>query len=277
MDRSMNPSLLVEPLLVAAPATLRRAVRAGVAADAVGGAFLGGYRAATGALVPGLREAAVAATEDRPLHPATIATTFDGAGVTGHKRFVTGVPGASELVVLATAGRDGDRQRLVAVVVEVEGPGVRIRPMDPLPFVPEIPHAEIDFTAAPVVRVLPGDGWADVFRPFRTIEDLHVIAAVVGYLLGAAPRAGFERTAVEALCATLAALVPIAAADPSDPGVHVALAGVLDRFTAVADGLSWDEADPVEAGRWTRDRPLLQVASRARGARLQAAWRAVGG
>lgn len=270
-------SPLVEPLLAAAPGTLRRAVRAGLSADRLGPAFLGGYRAAIDALVPGLGgEASLAVTEEGPVHPARITTTFDGSAVHGAKRFVTGVPGATRLVVLATEGMVGDRQQLVAVVVDADGPGIAMARTEPTPFVPEVPHAAVTFTGAPALRVVPGDGWADVVRPFRTVEDLHVLGAIHGFLLAAAGRAGFGEAAVCALGASLASVVTLAACDPSAPGVHTALAGVLEGFTATARALSWERAEPAEVACWKRDLPLLGVATRAREARLRAAFAALG-
>ncbi len=268
----MNP--LVDPLVARAPEPFRRAVGEALVAPTLGGAFLGGYRAACEALVPGLEGGALLATEDGPLHPAAITTRLEGGALTGRKRFATGVPGARELLVLATAGREGDRQRLVVAVVDAGGPGVVMRPMDPLPFVPEVPHATVELVAAPAVRVLPGDGWREVVRPFRTVEDLHVLGAIAAHLLGAARRAGFPREAVTALGAALSGMATLAGAPVSDPGVHLALAGVIDGFRRATAGLSW--ADPDEDRRWKRDLPLLSVAGKAREARLEAAWQELG-
>jgi alkylation response protein AidB-like acyl-CoA dehydrogenase len=253
-------------------------VRAGLAADRLGPAFLAGYRAAIDALVPGLGgEASLAVTEDGPVHPARITTRFDGAALHGTKRFVTGVPGATRLVVLATAGTEGDRQRLVAVVVDPDGPGIAMARTEPTPFVPEVPHAVVTFAGTPALRVVPGDGWADVVRPFRTVEDLHVLGAIHGFLLGAAARAGFGEAAVCALGASLASIVTLSACDPSAPGVHTALAGVLESFASTAHALSWERAEPVEVACWKRDLPLLSVASKAREARLRTAFAALEG
>jgi acyl-CoA dehydrogenase len=272
----MSP--FVEPLLQAAPETFARAVRAGAAAPGVGTAFLAGYRQAIAALVPSLGPPSLpslAATESGPLHPREVRTALVDGRVSGQKRYVTGAPGSDRAVVLAGAGQEGDRLRLVAVIVDLGGPGVTLRPMPPPPFVPDVPHAEIDLDGAPALDVLPGDGWAAVVRPFRTAEDVHVLGAVVGYLSGVALRSSWPQEPVIGLTAVLAGLVALSSCDRDAPGTHLALAGVLAQLRALLPSLPWQSADPDEASRWLRDRELLAVAERARAARLAAAWERV--
>ncbi|MEZ4235572.1 MAG: acyl-CoA dehydrogenase family protein [Myxococcota bacterium] len=255
------------------PGPLADAVRAGLRAATVGEAFLGGYRAALHQLVPSLagHAAALAATEEGPLHPRTVTTAVAGDRVTGRKRWITGAPGADRAVVLARAGADGDRVALVAVIVALDGPGATLQAMPPTPFVPDVPHAELTLQDAPVLARVPGDGWADVVRPFRTVEDLHVHAAAAAYLLAVGERSGWGPEPMAALCAGLAALATLARRDPADPAAHLALAGVLAGLHATAASLPWSDADPDEAARWQRDAALLSVAQRARDARLAAA------
>lgn len=278
----MQPHLAVAPWLSTTPGSFASAVRGGLVAHGVGPAFLSGYRAALASLVPSVGEPlALAATEDGRLHPGRIATTLRVEGgverLTGRKRYVTGVPGARWLVVLATAGRDGDRQRLVAALVDARAQGVTMRPMPPPPFVPEIPHAQIELDGVVVHRRLPGDGWADVVRPFRTVEDVHVVAAISGYLLSVASRSGWSAPTVAALSGVVAGLSAAVRADPAAAGTHLALAGLLEDFGALVDRLPWELVEPEEAARWRRDRPLLEVAQAARIARLERAWGRLGG
>lgn len=62
------------------------------------------------------------------------------------------------------------------------------------------------------------------------------------------------------------------------PSSHVALGGVLalGREVVEASEAHWESAGEPERARWRRDRPLLEVAGRARTARLKAAWRRCG-
>ncbi len=152
--------------------------------------------------------------------------------------------------------------------------------MPPTPFSPEIPHATLRFDGVRIAadRVLPGDGYADYLKPFRTIEDLHVHAALLGYLIGVGRRSSWPEVVLERAVALAVAARALAVAPPSDPAVHVALGGVLDlaRHLVADTAAHWLSASEAERERWKRDLPLLAVAQRARGARLARAWELLG-
>ncbi|MGV9581760.1 acyl-CoA dehydrogenase family protein [Nocardia farcinica] len=265
--------------------TVDVAVAGGFAADRLGYAFLSGYQAAVAALLPELprdRPLALAATEEGGGHPAAIRTTAteraDGWSVSGTKTFATLGSLARRLVVIASVGAGADgRNRLRAMLVDATAPGVHVTDRPALAFAPEIPHATVTFTGTPATA-LPGDGYADVLKPFRTVEDIHVIAAAAGWLVRVAREAGWPPPVRQRLLATVAALRGLGAARPDSPGVHVALGGVLDEFERLLGELAprWDAVDESTRSRWERDRPLLSVAGRVRAQRLATAWRAVG-
>jgi hypothetical protein len=188
------------------------------------------------------------------------------------------------LLVAASEGSDGDRNRLRLVRVDPRAPGVTLSPMPETAFTPEIPHFTVTLAGVRVAAadVLPGDGWERWIKPFRTVEDVFVTAAAAAYLDGVArvevsPHrdAWPDRDAPADLIDELRAL---AAADPDDPDVHVRLGETLDRFGALVRGWDarWDDVDPEVAFRWRRDAPLLSVAGRARQARLEAARKRLG-
>jgi acyl-CoA dehydrogenase len=136
----------------------------------------------------------------------------------------------------------------------------------------------VTLTRVPVAAasdVLPGDGYDDYVKPFRTVEDVHVHAALIGYLLGVTRRIHAPREIVEQLLATALAVRALAGADPRSPATHVALAGVLTQSVHVM-GLverAWEDVgEGDEWTRWQRDRPLLRVAGAARSARRDKAW-----
>jgi hypothetical protein len=143
-------------------------------------------------------------------------------------------------------------------------------------FVPEVPHAEIVFDGVLLdeAALLPGDGYADYVKPFRSVEDLHVNAAVLGYLLSVALRNGWSDALVARATAVLACGRTLAALDPRSAETHVALAGFLDEARALAEEAesSWSQAGDSERERWYRDRALTQVASRARQQRRERAF-----
>jgi len=262
-----------------------RAVAGGADADRLGWAFASGYQAALRALVPGLPDAEIAAlcvTEERGNFPRAIRTTLTPEGdsfrVSGEKRWSTLGPGGGLFIVVAReAGTDEARPSLKAVRIASDAPGLAIEAMPPTGFVPEVPHARVRLENVRVEAcdVLEGDGYGRYTKPFRTIEDIHINAACIAWLVCEARRRGWPHAWVERAVALLYALEGVARLDPLAPHTHVALAGALaggETLILEADGL-WAAA-PGDSGaeRWVRDRKLFGVAARAREQRLAAAW-----
>ncbi|WP_194816630.1 acyl-CoA dehydrogenase family protein [Nocardia sp. XZ_19_385] len=295
--------LLTEPIAEAAPADLEqawarhtavarafrspvdRAVAGGFAADRLGFAFLSGYQEALRKLLPEVAGAdliAVSATEEGGAHPSAIRTAIvpaeGGWVVRGTKTFTTMGEHARELVVIAGTGEVVDgRPRLRAALVAAGQPGVTVTNRPPLPMAPEIPHATVVFDDA-AARLLPGDGYADFLKPFRTVEDVHVLAATLGWLVRVGRQARWSPSTLQRLLAMVAMVRGLDLDAPASPGVHIALGGIFeefDRLLAESDPL-WQQADAVTRERWERDRPLLATAGRVRAQRLAAAWRRVG-
>jgi hypothetical protein len=160
--------------------------------------------------------------------------------------------------------------------------GVVLQKLPETPFVPEVPHTSVRLEAVEVLKSerLSGDGYLDYVKPFRTIEDIHVVGATLGYLVGLARRAQAPTTLIAELSADLVALDRLRDASPLDPRVHIALHGVYQRVTRFVAGEELarllDSAPGDERDRWERDQPLLQVASKARAARFEAAKEVLG-
>jgi hypothetical protein len=262
-----------------------RAAWGGLVADRLGYAFLAGYACALARLAPGIAtRAALCITEEGGGHPRAIATRIehgpDGARLTGTKTFVTLGALAEELIVVATSGERDGRPDLRCAIVRADAPGVTLAPGPDVPFAPEIPHARLLLAHAPAARVIEGDAYLGVVKPFRTIEDLHVLVATLGWLLRVARVSGWPSATIERLAALVASGVSLAGRPPLAPGVHVALAGLFAALaTLLDDGAAcpWPLADAGTRALWARDRPLLSVAARAREARLEAAWRTLVG
>ena len=275
--------VLIEAL-AGAPSPFARAVRGGAGSDRVAHAFAAGYQAALCALVPSLAAdgvATLAASEAGGAHPRAIATRLAARGdawvLDGRKTFATRADEAQVLLVLAAATAGGEeRAALKLVQVRAGAPGLTIVAGAPLPFCPEIQHSSVELASVPVAPsdVLEGDGWADYVRPFRTVEDVHVHAAVLAYVLAVGLRAGWPRPAREELAALLVTLGALAGRPPGDAATHVALAGAVQQARGALDRCepSWDLVPEAEGTRWRRDRPLLKVAEPARAKRLEAAW-----
>jgi acyl-CoA dehydrogenase len=261
-----------------------RAVVGGLSADRLGYAFASGYREALVSLVPTLPDDAVAilsATEEQGVRPSNIRTTITplegGFVLSGKKRWGTLANVADIILVVAKEGADAaGRNRLRLVQIPARRAGVRMREMPPPPFAPEIPHAEIDFVDVRVAdtEILPGDGWDQYLKPFRTVEDVHVHAALLGYVAGVAKRRAFPKEALEQIVSVIVTLRALALEPPSAPEVHVALAGAIAAASSALEGLEplWASADDDERKRWVRDQGLLRVAGGARAQRREAAW-----
>ncbi len=268
------------------PTPIDLCLAAGFAADRVAWAFCSGYQTALRALVPGLSWDAVAvlcASEAQGNSPKAIQTQLTGGPgawrLTGDKTWATLGPASSQLLVVARrADADATRPVLVVARVASDASGVLLETMPPTRFVPEAPHARVHLRDAPVADadLLPGDGYESYLKPFRTIEDLHVPAAVAAYLIREARERRWPQAFVEQALATVLSLHALGGADPADSATHVALAGAIElnqALLAAADAL-WLACDEADAGRqrWQRDRALFQVAGTVRGLRRERAW-----
>ncbi len=263
------------------------ALLGGFDADRVGWAFAAGYQAALRALLPTLPADAVAAfcvTEEGGNRPRDIATRITpalGGGWTidGAKRWTTLGPDSNLLLVVgALPGPAGDgRPQLRVARVPAGSPGLQLLPMPETRFVPEVPHARVQLDAVAVAAdaLLPGDGYENYVKPFRSIEDSHVTLAVLAHLLRESRARGWPAAFAERLCALMALLADLTESPASAPAAHVALAGAL----ALAHGLYADagrlwaeQPDDPAAQRWQRDAALFGVAGSARSQRAARAW-----
>ncbi len=268
--------------------SVERAVWAGFHADRMGYAFVGGYTSALAKLVATVEKPArplparlcLAATEAGGGHPRAIQSRLgnhSGALVlNGEKTFATLAAEAEELLVVAGSGLEADgRSRLRLVRVKPSAKGVTMRPREKTAFAPEIPHAILTLENVVIENeeVLPGDAYDRYLKPFRTIEDSHVLAAAVGYVVGAARTYAFSHD-VLAECVSLAlSLIDVGARDATEPLTHVLLGGIFataKRFIGSL-GDEWAKAEQEERVRWSRDLPILTVAESVRAKRTERA------
>lgn len=262
-----------------------RAIAGGFAADRVGWAFASGYQAALHALFPGMpddRICALCVTEADGNSPKAIRSsltkTGDGWTLNGAKRWTTlGPDGALFFVAARDEAASGERASIRVARIDSNAPGLKIESMPPTKFVPEVPHATLQFenVNVPGDALLPGDGYANYVKPFRTVEDIYVNAAILAYLVREARRLAWPEQWIERTVSVLVLLEELSKAQPSIPETHIALAGAL----AISSGLTgeteafWDAAasDPA-AQRWQRDRELLKIAGGIRAQRTGRAW-----
>lgn len=264
------------------------AVRVAARADRLGHAFAVGYPAALEHLAPNVGfPCALCATEADGNSPRAIETTLtpveEGYRLDGVKTFVTFGTLAKTLIVVARAGDKPDgRPNLVVVRVPSDRRGVNVAELPPMPFVPEITHARLELSGVRVHKKerLPGDGYLGYLKPFRTIEDIHVIGAALGYVIGWANRVGAQAELIASLSSDLVVLDTLRLSEPLDPRVHVVLHGCYQSVIGTLRNEDFarmlDAASEAERDRWHRDRQLLSVASKARRARFSAARESLG-
>jgi alkylation response protein AidB-like acyl-CoA dehydrogenase len=255
--------------------------------DRLGFAFAVGYPAALEHMIEGVRlPCALCVTEANGNSPRAIESTLtpkgDGYELHGIKTFVTFGNLAETLIVVAKLGEKPDgRPDLAVVRIPANREGVVLQELPQTPFVPEVPHTSVRLEGVAVLQDerLPGDGYLNYVKPFRTIEDIHVVGATLGYLVGLARRTRAAATLIAELGADLVALDRLRDGPSLDPRVHVALHGVYQRVTQLTGSEDFarllDSAPADERDRWARDRALLQVASRAREARFERAIKAI--
>jgi len=269
-------------------APIDRAVIGGFLADRTAYAFAAGYETALRRLYPALPERAIVSfciTEEKGGHPSAIKTSLRKAEqsqeqtwlVSGSKKFITMAAESQLLMVAVSAGTSSDGKNMIRMVLmDRNAPGIEIAPMTGLPFVPEISHGIVSFCDVPVsdVNVLPGDGYTDYIRPFRTIEDLHVSAAIAGFIFRMACVHHWPRPIKEEITSLMVCIRALALDDPSAPSVHIALGGLRANMVSLLESIShcWQTVDEKTKAAWMRDQALLRVSENARVKRLETAW-----
>lgn len=262
---------------------IQQAIVGGFVADRVGWAFASGYQAALHALfpdAPGDRLCALCVTEADGNSPKAIKSTFRKHGdawvLNGAKKWTTlGPDGSLFFVAARDEAASGERPAIRILTVSSDAAGLTIRKMPETRFIPEVPHAQLKFDNVKGASLLPGDGYDLYVKPFRTVEDIHVQAAILSYLMREAQRLSWPGHWIERLSALLAALSTLSNMPPSHAETHIGLAGAL-RISAglieEADALWLKSATDPATLRWQRDKELLKVAGGIREQRARRAW-----
>lgn len=262
------------------PQPFELALVGGLQAATPGLAFLAGYQAALRVLWPAApwTAGALCVTENRSTRPADMSTRIYGLYISGRKDFVTAAECADWLLVAAREEGTEESPRLALGVVRQGAPGVRIEPLPALPLMPDIGHARLHLDQAQGER-LAGDGWDDYVKPFRTLEDAHVLAAVAAWLFGVGRESAWPESLLLRLQALLAGCAEVVRQAPNAPTTHLLLAGLFAQQQALADELEAAFASgPAHwADLWQRDKGLLRIAEAARSKRLDKARQIVAG
>jgi alkylation response protein AidB-like acyl-CoA dehydrogenase len=262
-----------------AVAPFELAVLGGRAMATPGLAFLLGYQAALRVLWPSAPASlgALCATERRSVRPADMHTRLDGLRLTGSKDFVTAGLEAEWLLVAARHEGPGESPRLQLAVVYPGEPGVTLEALPTLPLMPEVGHGRLLLQGA-ACELLAGDGWDAYVKPFRSLEDLYVLAALVAWLQGVAQECGWPQDLRLRLVALLAGCAEGSRQCADSVACHLLLGGLFAQFQGLRGEI--DQALANGPGQWAqlwqRDQGVLALATAARDQRLAKAWAAAG-
>ncbi|MGY4531150.1 hypothetical protein ACVW0Y_000253 [Pseudomonas sp. TE3786] len=249
-----------------------QALLGGRLAATPGLAFLAGYQAALRALWPSApwTLGAFCVTENRSVRPTDLQVRLDGLSLSGRKDFVTAADAADWLLVAARSELPGTAPQIAMCVTYNGTPGVRVEVLPPLSLMPDVSHGRLHLQAAPCER-LPGDGWDAYAKPFRSLEDLHVLVALVAWLYGVGCDNAWHQGLRLRLLALLGSCAEIARMGMNEPATHLLLAGVFDQFTHLRGEIdcAMDNGKPHWQDLWKRDSSLLEIARVAREKRLQ--------
>ncbi|ATB64517.1 acyl-CoA dehydrogenase [Pseudomonas mosselii] len=268
---------VLERLGAVAPFEL--AVLGGRAMATPGLAFLLGYQAALRVLWPSAPASlgALCATERRSVRPADMHTRLDGLRLSGSKDFVTAGLDAEWLLVAARHEGPGEAPRLQLAVVFPGEPGVSLEALPTLPLMPEVGHGRLLLKEA-ACELLAGDGWDAYVKPFRSLEDLYVLAALVAWLYGVAQECAWPQGLRLRLIGLLAGCAEGSRQCPDSVACHLLLGGLFAQFQGLRGEI--DQALAAGPGHWAqlwqRDQGLLALAGVARDKRLAKAWSAAG-
>lgn len=251
------------------------AILGGRLAATPGLAFLAGYQAALRALVPTAPHGlgALCLTEQRLSKPADLQTRVLDGHLNGEKDFVIGGSAAQWLIVLARSETLAQAPLLSAVLVSTQNSNVILQPRPTLPIVPDIPHSSVQFKNAQC-QILTGDGWNDYSKPFRTLEDGHVLAALCAWLYGQSLLDQWPQALQLQLIAVLAGLKETLQQPYQAAATHLLLGALLVQFdslqTQINAALNSYSSQAI-AQAWQRDHAILKIAHSARMRRLETA------
>lgn len=235
-------------------------------------AFLAGYQAALRALWPSApwTLGAMCVTENRSVRPADMHTRLDGLSLSGRKDFVTAADAADWLLVAARSELPGSSPQMALCVAYSGAPGVRVEVLPPLHLMPDVSHGRLLLEAAQCER-LPGDGWDAYAKPFRSLEDLHVLTALGAWLYGVGCDNAWPQALKLRLLALLGSCAEVARQGMNEATTHLLLAGVFEQFAQLRAEIdsAMGSGEPHWQDLWKRDSSLLEIARAAREKRLQ--------
>lgn len=251
-------------------------------------AFASAYQSAMESMfsLDGQTIAALCHTEKGVKKPREMQTTLSndkGAIVlNGIKSFVSGGTDANTLFISALDAREtstAEQASVRIVKLEASRTGIEAKALPTLPFVPELSHAALSLNQVTISEedIIDGggdgDGYTDAIKPFRSEEDIHILAALSAQRL----RIALDKRQQDIAARLISLISAIKSLEPSDrnaPTCHLQLAGIKASFEDIITLQEplIAESMPSFQAAWKRDKALLSIAEKAQSIRTERAW-----
>jgi hypothetical protein len=170
---------------------------------------------------------------------------------------------ASELLVIAVAGKSEDRPILKAVKISLPSTGADLMIMPGMGIIPELVHGELTLNNAKGC-ILEGDGYLDFNKKFRLIEDAHLLMAFTALILSKVIRSKRDDTLIDDCMVIITSLLAVEFNDESFgvfqlAGLYKSLESLVVRFEAELVYM-----DPVFQYEWKRDAKIFGLSKKTR-------------
>ena len=268
--------------------SIDRAILGGRLSKNMSFAFTSGYQSAIESLFSphqlALPLGSLCVSEENGVRPNDINTKIEERNgkvyLSGQKKFVSGANDSQHIFVACNNGIDlNGRVKIKVVSLPSSTSGIEIIALPTLPFIPLVSHGKVilDTIEISESNVLLGDGYSNYVKPFRTYEDLHVLAAVVGFRLGEAIESQWGEDSIQAHLPLILSLQSLSAMPLQSPAAHIALAACRDELkrliTLFNDRFQANNSSAYSD--WERDQLILNVANKASDTRTQNAWKGI--
>lgn len=212
---------------------IEQAIWGGYSCQQFSFAFLAGYQAALEKLFPSIASnelKALCITEEGG--GQAIKTSLVNNQINGSKSYLTAGSDAAHLFVLCNTNEvKAGRALLKMVHLPNNSAGMEITNFE-LPFMHEVKHGKLLLKEVGIesAQILPGDGFIDYAKPFRSLEDIHVATAYQAMLLRQAMDYQWEENIRDQLILSLYTLKNLSTLPPNDKETHLLIAANEHQF-----------------------------------------------
>lgn len=202
-------------------------------------------------------------TEQGSANPQNIRTSLNTRSylLNGTKSFVVLAENVQHIYVLAVLDTNLKCFKIISLPVSLQG--IDIKPASRSFIIPEINHGVVHFSDVSITEehVLQGDAYSTYVSPFRTIEGVHILNALLGYLYSVSMREDFQGGVGKEILSTTTDLNNAGQLDLLHPHTQSILDEVLIRFGLLVENFEdyWQRTGSQEYFDWHRDKVILNL------------------